>query len=105
MSADAEAQRRPVYAYRDRGNGVDLAASTYAHDEIATLRQELAEARAKAERDHIELRDRRTEDDELRGILSPNGRPFGRIIPFELGPTLVPAVEWLIAQVEASHAG
>ncbi len=29
MQPDAEARRRPVYAYRDRTVGVDLAASTY----------------------------------------------------------------------------
>ncbi len=92
-------------------------------DEIATLRQELTEAHdtareaeiiAKAHlqqayaenaRLRLELRDRCNEDQELRGVLSPNGRPFGRVIPFPLGPSLVPAVEWLIAQVEASHAG
>ncbi len=95
-----------------------------ANDEISTLQQELAEARSVAEQDtaceaeiiakahlqqayaenarlRLELRDRRTEDDELRGILSANGRPFGRVIPFPLGPSLVPAVEWLIAQVDA----
>ncbi|MBT2449437.1 hypothetical protein J7F03_20565 [Streptomyces sp. ISL-43] len=44
-----------------------------------------------------ELTARRNEDMALRGELAPMGEP--RKVPFELGDSLVPAVQWLIAQV------
>jgi hypothetical protein len=44
---------------------------------------------------HTELRDRRNDDMEVRGILSPNGGP--RVIAVEIGPTIAPAVEWLVS--------
>jgi hypothetical protein len=44
-----------------------------------------------------ELRDRRTEDLNLRGLLAPDGQP--RRVPMELGASLVPAVEWLLAEL------
>jgi hypothetical protein len=43
---------------------------------------------------HTELRDRRNDDMAIRGILSPNGGP--RVIAVEIGPTVAPAVEWLV---------
>jgi len=52
---------------------------------------------------HEELRDRRSDDLNVRGILSPSGEE--RKVLFELGPTIAPAVEWLVAEVERLKAG
>ncbi|MGW5852140.1 hypothetical protein ACWFQ8_30045 [Streptomyces sp. NPDC055254] len=51
----------------------------------------------RAARHREELRVRRNEDMALRGELSPSGGQ--RAVPFELGESLVPAVQWLIARV------
>jgi hypothetical protein len=52
-----------------------------------------------AEQQQAELSERRTEDLNLRGLLSPNGGD--RVVPMELGPSLVPALEWLIVERDA----
>jgi hypothetical protein len=44
---------------------------------------------------HTELRHRRNDDMEVRGILSPNGGTPA--VPMELGPTVAPAVAWLVS--------
>ncbi|WP_405676848.1 hypothetical protein OG292_19615 [Streptomyces sp. NBC_01511] len=49
------------------------------------------------ERRHGRLIALQNDADNMRGVLSPNGLP--RRVPMELGETLTPAVEWLIARV------
>lgn len=56
---------------------------------------------ARLTQDNARLRDElRTKGNDLldiRGLLSPNGGD--RVVPFELGETVAPAVEWLIGRV------
>lgn len=66
--------------------------------ELEADRADLAARLERAQQKVEELRDRRNEDMELRGVLSPNGGD--RAVPFELGASLVPAVEWLVAEQE-----
>lgn len=64
--------------------------SSFAYDlEAAQLLQSPGRA--------AELTARRNEDMALRTELAPMGAP--RAVPFELGASLVPAVQWLIARV------
>lgn len=52
---------------------------------------------AKIERHRVELRDKGNDLLDIRGILSPNGRP--RAVPMELGDRVAPAIEWLVSRV------
>lgn len=89
-------ERTPFQAITNEGNA--------GHSFLRHLRAvlaELAEANARAERHHIELRDKRTDLLEIRGILSPNPSA-GEGIPAEvcnqlLSERAAPAVEWLLA--------
>lgn len=56
-----------------------------------------------AEVRRAELRDRRTEDLNLRGLLAPDGLP--RRVPMELGASLVPAVERLLLELDRFREG
>jgi hypothetical protein len=58
----------------------------------------LDRARAEISQLRTELTRRRTEDLNLRGTLAPADRP--RRVPMPLGETLVPAVEWLLAELD-----
>jgi hypothetical protein len=107
---EAEIRRRAahVYAYPAHEADVELLASVDVPEllaEVERLRRENAglddlrqRAIDKQEQVRVELRDRRAEDLDLRGLLAPNGQP--RRVPMELGASLVPAVEWLLAENE-----
>lgn len=78
------------------------------HGDLENVAQELDAALRSVEaeverlrrdaRIHDELRDKRTDLLNIRGVLSPAGEE--RKVPFELGPEVAPAVEWLVAEVE-----
>jgi hypothetical protein len=95
------AERDEARAERDRlaGSHTEAAVRRLA-DDISRLRNERDDALAALagvtpENYHTELRDRRNDDMAIRGILSPNGGP--RVIAVEIGPTVAPAVEWLVS--------
>lgn len=67
--------------------------------DVAALVAEVERLRAKVAREHTELRDRRTEDMTIRGILSPNGQDAPIPVDVELVPSAVPGVAWLAAEV------
>jgi hypothetical protein len=56
----------------------------------------------KTTKDHDELRDKRTDLLNIRGILSPQGRSpgLGPVVPMPLGKDVAPAVEWLVNEVD-----
>lgn len=94
-----------------RGNNTQAEADFVAHarEDVPALLAELAAVRA--ERDELaEQRDQRRarlvalQNDALnmRGALSPNGQ--ARKVPFPLGESLTPAVEWLISRVAELEA-
>ncbi|MFJ5802716.1 hypothetical protein [Streptomyces decoyicus] len=60
------------------------------------------ETAAKAERDRESLRALRADALNMRGALSPAGRP--RRVPMPLGESLTPVVEWLLDEAEALRA-
>ncbi len=68
----------------------------------------LAEVDRLLERDariHEELRDRRSDDLNVRGTLCPQpGTAPDPMIPFELGSTITPVVEWLVGELERLRA-
>jgi hypothetical protein len=57
---------------------------------------------AKLDKDHDELRDKRTDLLNIRGALSPQGRSLGLgpVVPMPLGKDVAPAVEWLVNEVD-----
>lgn len=63
----------------------------------ARLRQERDESEAKSQRDSDELRDKRTDLLEIRGILSPNGH--APKVPAETLEDTAAAVQWLVDRV------
>ncbi|GGJ81676.1 hypothetical protein GCM10011583_11440 [Streptomyces camponoticapitis] len=65
--------------------------------EVAVLKATVAELEAQRERRRGRLVALQNDATNMRGALSPNGQP--RRVPMELGETLTPAVEWLIARV------
>jgi outer membrane murein-binding lipoprotein Lpp len=67
---------------------------------------ERADRRISKSADHNELRDKRTDLLNIRGILSPQGRSLslGPVVPMPLGDEVAPAVEWLAAEVERLRA-
>jgi hypothetical protein len=75
-----------------------IAASIESSRDVPALIAEVERLNAKVERDHVELRDKRTDLLNVRGILSPNGYPSK--VPMPLVPTVAPAVQWLVAEVE-----
>lgn len=58
---------------------------------------ELQQLRTKADRDHDELRDKRNDLLNIRGILSPNGHEPAT--PLALVPDAAPAVQWLVDEL------
>ncbi|WP_405794053.1 hypothetical protein [Streptomyces sp. NBC_01506] len=67
------------------------------------LRAQVAELEAQRDRRRGRLVALQNDALNMRGALSPNGRP--RRVPMELGEALTPAVEWLLARVEELEAG
>ncbi|MEE1812662.1 hypothetical protein [Streptomyces sp. BE133] len=65
--------------------------------ELVSLRAEVAEMKAQRERRRVRLIALQNDALDMRGSLSPNGE--ARKVPFPLGETLTPAVDWLIARV------
>ncbi|MEU8473704.1 hypothetical protein [Streptomyces hygroscopicus] len=84
----------------------DLELILHAHDDLSWCLEMLAKARARAaeleeqiERRRMRLVKAETDLLEMRGLLSPNGRPR-RIPPeVEIHERVTPAVEWLLARV------
>lgn len=70
--------------------------------EVETLRARVAELEDRQDRHRAELTALRTDALAIRGVLAPAGRP--RRVPFELGATLLPAVEWLLARIAELEA-
>jgi hypothetical protein len=68
--------------------------------DLTALLGELGRLRERDARLHVELRDRRTDDLEVRGHLSPQpGTGPGEMLPIPIGKTLAPSVEWLVNEV------
>jgi hypothetical protein len=65
---------------------------------VPALLEEVRELRAKVDRYGTELQHKRDDLLDIRGILSPNGHP--RKVPMELVPTVAPAVQWLVDELE-----
>lgn len=65
--------------------------------EMAALKAQVAELEAQRERRRVRLVALQNDALSMRGSLSPMGE--GRKVPFPLGETLTPAVDWLIARV------
>lgn len=65
--------------------------------ELVSLRAEVAELKAQRERRRVRLIALQNDALAMRGSLSPNGE--ARKVPFPLGETLTPAVDWLINRV------
>jgi hypothetical protein len=76
----------------------------HAPDDLADLLTEVEQLRAKDEKRHVELRDKRTDLLGIRGILKPADRPNVVIVPMELGEKVAPAVEHLAKEVEQLRA-
>lgn len=70
--------------------------------ELDTLRARVAELEAQRERRRLRLIALQNDALSMRGSLSPAGA--GRKVPFPLGETLTPAVDWLIARVAELEA-
>lgn len=66
------------------------------------LRAQVAELEAQRDRRRSRLVALQNDALNMRGALSPNGED--RKVPFELGETLTPAVDWLIARVAELEA-
>lgn len=66
-------------------------------EESPALRARVAELEAQRERRRVRLVALQNDALSMRGSLSPMGE--GRKVPFPLGETLTPAVDWLIARV------
>lgn len=81
---------------------VTFASIQYAED-YSLLLAEVERLRTEAEQRRVELRDRRTEDLNLRGLLAPDGLP--RRVPMELGASLVPAVDRLLLELDRFRDG
>lgn len=64
---------------------------------LAALLAEIGRLEAQRDRRRARLVDLQNDALNVRGALSPNGE--ARKVPFPLGETLLPAVEWLIARV------
>lgn len=100
----AEIRERATYSAE---RSLDVTINTLVSVDVPDLLAEVDRLRERDDRIHEELRDRRTDDLNVRGHLSPQpGTGPHPMIPFELGPTLAPAVEWLVgvlAQVRATH--
>jgi hypothetical protein len=62
----------------------------------------LEDQRAKLAKDHNELRDKRSDLLNVRGVLSPQGRSLGLgpVVPMPLGEDVAPAVEWLANEAD-----
>lgn len=71
-------------------------------DMIAKLQGRVAELEAQRERRRVRLVALQNDALSMRGSLSPNGEE--RKVPFPLGDTLTPAVDWLIARVAELEA-
>lgn len=71
-------------------------------DEAERLRAEVAELKEQRERRRVRLVALQNDALSMRGSLSPNGQE--RKVPFPLGETLTPAVDWLIARVAELEA-
>ncbi|MFI2314128.1 hypothetical protein AMK17_25185 [Streptomyces sp. CB00072] len=65
--------------------------------EVAALRARVAELEGQRDRRRVRLVALQNDALNMRGSLAPNGE--GRKVPFELGETLTPAVDWLINRV------
>jgi Mor family transcriptional regulator len=72
------------------------------HPVARKLLAENEELKAQRERRRVELVALRNDALSMRGSLSPNGE--GRKVPFPLGESLTPAVDWLIARVAELEA-
>jgi hypothetical protein len=70
--------------------------------EVRGLRARVAELEAQRERRRVRLVALQNDALNMRGSLSPTGED--RKVPFPLGETLTPAVEWLIARVTELEA-
>ncbi|MFF1297980.1 MULTISPECIES: hypothetical protein [unclassified Streptomyces] len=70
--------------------------------ELKDLREQIAELEAQRERRRVRLVALQNDALSMRGSLSPNGED--RKVPFPLGETLTPAVDWLIARVAELEA-
>jgi hypothetical protein len=67
---------------------------------------EVERLRAKLAKDHDELRDKRSDLLNIRGILSPQDRSLGLgpVVPMSLGKEVAPAVEWLANEADRLRA-
>jgi hypothetical protein len=70
--------------------------------EVVELRAENTELKEQRERRRIRLIALQNDAMDMRGSLAPNGEE--RKVPFPLGKTLTPAVDWLIARVAELEA-
>ena len=71
-------------------------------DDFNRVYRALEVRRDKAAKDHDELRDKRTDLLNIRGILSPQDRSpgLGPVVPMPLGKEVAPAVERLVNEVD-----
>jgi hypothetical protein len=86
------------------GDPGEIIRSHYVTNEAERLRwlaafTEMRTRLGKAARDHIELRDKRTDLLNIRGALSPADQPHLRVVPMDLGSEVAPAVQWLVDEV------
>lgn len=71
---------------------------------LRSARAEVERLQAKVAKDHDELRDKRTDLLNIRGILSPQPSTGDPVVPMPLGAEVAPAIEWLAAEVERLRA-
>ena len=74
----------------------------HARADVPALLDEIDRLTAQRDRRRIHLVALQNDALNVRGALSPNGE--ARKVPFPLGPTLLPAVEWLIGRVAELEA-
>lgn len=82
--------------------GMGLLQSPESAAELESLRARVAELEAQRDRRRDRLVALQNDAMDMRGSLSPNGEK--RKVPFPLGETLTPAVDWLIARIAELEA-
>ena len=80
----------------------DAQFTAHARDDVKFLLDRVAELEAQRERRRVRLVALQNDALNMRGSLSPMGED--RKVPFPLGETLTPAVDWLIARVAELEA-
>lgn len=91
--------RRDLYVgMHMRPGAFDCCSAHPTADDVPALLAEVEQLRAKLDRWRDELREKRTDLLDVRGILSPNGE--APKTPVSLVPNVASAVRWLLEEVE-----